>query len=418
MDEVKITLQGDTMAQYEELKESLKNDPIARIKCLNNGFSFVQKFIAYNDEKVRYYSATYRLYFSKSLNPYLRAINSSSFSFNKQTKKITSTNVSLSNISFRTIEIINQLLDTEWFSNIRKSENYNKIPIHIFCNKTILEHIWGKKVTNPEDLIKIYSKRILQLKNITWSRVRKSLNTDFYFFREFFLLKIIDEYVDNPNLLIDKITSFNSDDEFTHLNDYRDYFYQIASLKIKSNVSKWSIRRLLEEHDKLSMQLMELEINQKDDKLIFNDIYNKYLPKNIRCRFINTERLCFSEGKSMSNCIYTNYWNSIRNLTYFAVSIDDNIYGRATLGITYRKTRDNELVFYVDQIRGPHNENCSEDLSKIMNEWVSNNQDVLIELKEKNSEENLVFTEKNDIFALENQFDLVDDEAEYEQTLA
>ena len=236
--------------------------------------------------------------------------------------------------------------------------------------------------------------------------MRKFLNrNDHYFFGEFENLKYIDEWVENPNLFIDKIT-LTDDNVINHLHEYRDYLYQIVSLQIKSNVAKWSIKRMLEEHSKLSNILMGLEIDKKDDKLIFSDIYNKYLPENIRCRFINTEKLCFMEGSSMNNCIYTNYWGAISSLRYIAVSIDDRTYGRATLGISCRQGADKYLVFYVDQIRGIRNGACDKELSEIMYKWVDDNQEILKEIKEKKITENLDITKKDSIFANENEIDI------------
>ena len=383
IDETKVILENDNMTMYADFKEKIKTDANLCMRCLDSKLEFTQRFIAYNDDKIRYYHANYRLFLSKNLTPYLKPFKSVSFSFDKRTKKITTYNMILSTVLTDTIDKINEILGVEWFSNLSEYKNYENVSKCIFYNKTILSLVWGKKITNPEDLIKIYSKRILQLKNISWSRVRNFLNqNNHYFFGEFYNLKYIDEWVENPNLFIDKIT-LTDDNVIRHLDEYRDYLYQIVALQIKSNVAKWSLKRMLEEHSKLSNILMGLEIDKKDDKLIFSDIYNKYLPENIRCRFINTEKLCFMEGSSMSNCIYTNYWGVISSLRYIAVSIDDKTYGRATLGISFRQGSDNKLVFYVDQIKGIRNSECNEELSKIMYKWVDNNQETLREIKKK-----------------------------------
>ena len=402
MDEIKIILSGDNMSEYSDFKEKIKIDANLRVRSISRRFEFIQRFIAYDDEKVRYYHAIYDVFLSENFIPYLKAQRVKSFSFNKKTKKIQTYNMPLSNITSDMISVINKILGVEWFTNLKKSENYKNISFNKFYNKTILSLVWGKKITNPEDLIKAYSKKILRLKNISWTRVRKFLNmNDHYFWDEFDNLKYIDKWVINPNLFIDKITSIPTHEMNKHLHDYRDYLYQITALQIRSNVAKWSLKRMLEEHSKLSNVLMGLEIDKKDNKLIFSDIYNRYLPKNIRCRFINNEKLCFMEGTKMKNCIYTNYWDIISNLRYIAVSIDDKVYGRATLGISYRQGSDNNLVFYVDQIRGFMNRECDKELANIMHDWVSNNQELLKKIKE-----NLDITEKNSIFANENNIDI------------
>ncbi len=402
MDETKIILSGDNMSEYLDFKEKIKTDANLRVRSISRHFEFIQRFIAYDDEKVRYYHAIYNVFLSENFIPYLKTNRVKSFSFNKKTKKIQTYNMPLSSITSDMISVINKILGVEWFTNLKKSENYKNISFNKFYNKTILSLVWGKKITNPEDLIKAYSKKILRLKNISWTRVRKFLNmNDHYFWDEFDNLKYIDKWVINPNLFIDKITSIPTHEMNKHLHDYRDYLYQITALQIRSNVAKWSLKRMLEEHSKLSNVLMGLEIDKKDNKLIFSDIYNRYLPKNIRCRFINNEKLCFMEGTKMKNCIYTNYWDVISNLRYIAVSIDDKVYGRATLGISYRQGSDNNLVFYVDQIRGFMNRECDKELANIMHDWVSNNQELLKKIKE-----NLDIIEKNSIFANENNIDI------------
>lgn len=401
--EQKIILPNDTMSQYVALKEKLKNDPNARLRILECGHEFVQAFIAYNDEKIRYYYAIYRIYFSRNMMPYLKAVKSMSFSFCRKTRKITTINLCLQNISDKIIDIINNLLKVEWFSNINKCKNYEHIPRSLFYGKLMLSLIWGKKITNPEDLIKNYSSRVLQLKNITWTRVRNFFNERrYFFFKENRNLILIDKWVENPNLFIDKILAFDKSD-FTHLDEYRDYLHQIAALQIQSNVAKWSINRMLNEHNKLSTVLMGVEIDNKDNKPIFSDEYNSYLPKDIRCRFINTEKLCFFEGSSMNNCIYTNYWLLISTLRYYAISIDDKKYGRATLGISHRRSLNGELIFEVDQIRGIRNGPCNEELVQIMNQWVQANQKLFKQIQENNLNKNLELSEKNSTFVTRNE---------------
>lgn len=410
MAETKIVMGGDTMSQYVTFKETLNNNATTRLKCLNHTYPsrYVQCFIAYDDNKIRYYHARYAVYFSKNLVPYLKMVESSSFSFDKQAKKMTTNNITLANAPSEIIDTINELLGVEWFSTFTKGANYCNISKNNFYNKTILSLVWGKKITNPEDLIKIYTKRILQVKNITWTRIRKLLNKGYHpLIGDKRLLRAVDEWVNDPNLFIDKVVSLDRN-EAEYLSDYLVYVKQIAALQIKSNVAKWSLKRMLNEHNKLSNVLMELEIDEKDDEPIFSDVYNTYLPKNIRCRFINTEKLCFIEGSSMHNCIYTNYWGAIGSLNYLAISIDDKVYGRATLGIRYnrvinrRNPKIKKRAFYIDQIRGIRNTKCNEDLENIMREWVDNNQDLL----NKIFVEKLDITKKDDIFADVNEFDL------------
>lgn len=382
MKEIKILL-GDNMQEYQKLKEDIADNPLLRLKYMVEGKYFHQEFIVNNDNEIRYYRADYNLTFSSSVVPYLKKIRSGSFSFNKITNKVQFVRLDSHEMK-KAIKKVNEFLGTEWFSNYTNYGNYRGIQESLFYTKTILEKVWGKKITNPEDLIKFYSKNNLQLKNISWKNLRDFLNKycSGYVVQQLPFIRLADIWVNNPDLFISKINILKTTNP-TKVGDYRDYVYQIASLKIKSNVALWSDKRFDEEHTKLSLKLMELELNNKDATLIFSDLFNSYLPKELNCKFINNEQDCFKEGKLMHNCIYTNYWNRIKSLKYFAISIDDKVYGRATAGIYLSRTNKS---FEIEQIKGKRNTVCSTELYNLISKWLAENQDLFKQIISTNFE--------------------------------
>ena len=379
MEEIKVYSKNSNIDKYEEYKKTIEKNPTKLLKALSYPEEFRQQFIAYNDNYIRYYDGKYKVLFGKNLTPFLKPIKTSSFCFNKKTKKLYSVNITFCTIP-EVITNINKILNIDWFNSLNNYSTYNSISKTVFYRKSILERIWSRRITNPEDLIKFYTKYILKLKNISWKSIRLLLNK-LPSFSHWYLLNSIDSYVNNPNLFINKLVNTLSLENYQYSTEYTDYLYQIAVLKIKSNIAYWSLNRFLEEHNKLSNKLLELEISDKKDLLIFSSIYNSYLPSNIKCNFINTEKLCFLESKEMNHCIYSNYWNHIYTKNYIAISIKDK--ERATVGIRYVKD-DNNLVFYLDQIRGRNNIQCSEYLRNTMNDWILNNQTVLRAITKNN----------------------------------
>lgn len=399
----KIILEGDTMESYSKLKEEIITNPNVGIKYFHHGGEFVQEFIVDSDDEIRYYHASYNICFTSKFKPYLIQKNSQSFSFNKKTKKLKSVNCNFLHL-VEIIKKINIILNVEWFNNFNLSPTYNSIELYVFYKKIIIEKVWGKVITNPEDLIKFYMKYCLHIKNISWKKIREFLKKSNGIYFENYILKYIDELVINPNNFIDKLIYISKNNR-EYLNDYREYIIQIAALQIKSNVGKWSLQRFLDEHNKTSLLLMDKDIQNKSNEPIFSNDFNLKLPQNINCRFINDEQLCFKESSVMHNCIYVNYWNRIKQLEYFAISVDDKKYGRATVGISYRKDSNSQLIFYVDQIRGKRNSKSDDELINIINEWIDDNQNIFHEILEKYKKKNLdntnkviTFVEDNDLF--------------------
>lgn len=377
MEEKKIYYE-DNMAEYKSLKERIDTDPTLKMKCIKASKLFKQEFIADSDEKIRYYRATYTMYFSTNFKPYLKKNSDCYVSFNKKTKKLTVVRTSLYGLS-KVVRDISELLRMEWFNQFHLEESYKGFPVHMMYSESILEKVWSGEITNPEELVKAYMANI-KIKNISWSRTKKFIQfyPHIYIGSLSTILHIIDSFVINPDLFIDKVTHISK--PFQGFSDYWDYLTQIAALGIKSNVAYWSEKRFIEEHNKLSMRLMEFELKDKDNTPLFSSSFNKRLPKEINCKFINNELDCFAEGQFMHNCIYTNYWEHIKTLKYFAISINDKVFGRALVGIT--AFNDGVGVKYIlEQIKGPRNTPCSKDLEKIISKWIYDNQEVFNEIR-------------------------------------
>lgn len=375
--EQKIVLPDDTMERYVSLKKDIEQNPQFKLRILQTrNECFYQEFIAYTEEYIRYYYAEYQLYFTELGKPFLKSKHSQSFKLQLPSCKISDYNMVWKNKK-NVITQINNLLNVEWFHNFINSPNYRHINLNIFYNKKILTKVWKKEITNPEQLIKYFIKSQLHTSNITWKNIRNLLAHDAqaYGIFNFQLIRIIDKWVINPNEFIVKL--IDNTNNFSKILDYRDYLYQLVVLRQRSNIAKWSYKRFLLEHEKNTMALMEGELEQKSKSIIFDNEINSYLPKNITCSFINSEYLAFKESQLMHHCLYTNYWNSIEALKYFAISINDEHLGRYTVGITTNYKNE----FIIDQIRGVRNADCPSEVSTLFHQWINDNQELFLLLQ-------------------------------------
>lgn len=383
--EEKILL-DDNMSQYEEFKREYSKRPSKWLKYMQSGVEYKQEFIINNDTCVRYYKAIYSLKFSFNGTPFLTKKNCHCLKFDKKSNKLSLFNFDGIKNYPRLISFINQVLKVEWFDKMFTSESYSGINKQIFFNKTILEKIWSKKITNPKDLLIFYCKRMLSVKNISWNIIRQwlQLGGQHYMINRTRLIKIIDTWVNNPNLFITKIVTLEKNGELTNmfLEDVNDYLFQLIATQTHSNIAYWSMKRFTEEHSKLTAKIMEDELAEKNKELLYSDEYNQYLPKNINCSFINSEYKCFQEGNFMHHCLYTNYWGNIKALRYIAISVNDEYYGRATVGIWFNLSKQD---FRLDQIRGIRNSQCNNELIEIMKKWINDNQEILLEMTKNKS---------------------------------
>jgi hypothetical protein len=175
--------------------------------------------------------------------------------------------------------------------------------------------------------------------------------------------------------------SFRDDKPETDWRLITDVLDQLELLGHKINLL-WSYKRLNEEHNKWSAELLSYEIDDMADEQaspyrffeFFKDFEDEYTS------IVDTTKKAFTEGKIMKHCFYTSYWSKVKNgryLTYHTTygGIDGTlsiietfgvnnpvIFTALEAGLDTRGTNQPFIAFKIDQFYGKSNKNMSEDI--------------------------------------------------------
>lgn len=121
-------------------------------------------------------------------------------------------------------------------------------------------------------------------------------------------------------------------DEYIGKYHMRDIIEQASMLDLKINPN-WSDKRMAEEHTRMTHMIMDYEVKSMENTVI------PYKPEAVKIMnaipgvtLLNTKRLIYAEGKTMSHCIYTNYYNRIVQGQYLCFNVTtENESGTLTL---------------------------------------------------------------------------------------
>lgn len=241
-----------------------------------------------------------------------------------------------------------QALKQEWF----------KIIYFNYVTPAVLGKVIAGKITNPTDL----AKAILKAYRIQGSPAffLKAINNQSGHFNKGLFLKGIKvaKNFDHFLLYFAENGAYNSS-----LFDMIDQAIILES-KIDFN---WSTKRIEEEHNNFTAQLMDLESDElSDEPLKWLEKLNLNLPES--CRLLKSQKEVYQEGKMMHHCVYTNYWNSIVSQSFIAINV--NYQGsNYTFGINYNKnSAQNRFEF--NQLQGKYNNPSPQDLRDQMKNWI------------------------------------------------
>lgn len=222
----------------------------------------------------------------------------------------------------------------------------------IMTKKDLWRDIFLGKITNPEQLAKVFSKRyfkgVYSYKNLKghFSRVwgdTISLWSVYY-------------YTTNPNLALEVLNARDDEHEFSNL--FRDVLYYASILNQKIN-PQWSDRRFAEEHQK------QIEATMLEDAVEYPDTMIAKPFKAEGLHLILNERECFIEGMYMHNCVHTCYWNQVARGAYLLAT--GTILGvHVDVGITY----GHYDCLYVQQVHGIRNSSVSTSIEAFCHCWV------------------------------------------------
>lgn len=223
-----------------------------------------------------------------------------------------------------------------------------------FLTKGGLERVLNGKITNPIDFLKHYVKYSrLKVSPVFLYRAIKHHNLNkTNFLRMAYVAKdanhLLEKYMQNdiPSIIDDCIQQCN-----------------ILNKKIDYN---WSEKRLMEEHNSWTKELMELEISTIEDEIVPNiDKLSGFPPE---FELLTTKKRIFQEGSEMHHCIYTNYYEQIKKNNYLVFHVQLGM-EEATLGLNWW----DELSF--NQLYRAYNKSVSEEMLSLCKNWVANNKD-------------------------------------------
>jgi len=230
---------------------------------------------------------------------------------------------------------------------------------------TTLGLILSKKITNPTQLIRRWVSTSLKIKGLSpkyfYKLAQEAPNTTLAYYSRFL------KQAKNPAAYLKHIVEEGEPEG----SQYKDILDQAMMLGEKVD-HRWSKKRLEEEHQRMTRKLMEYEVMSIPD----TDFgYGKIpeLPEGF-C-LITSDRELFREGKEMSHCVYTNYRNRIKDLSYFVISYTPSpihdYSKRFTIGIRKAIFGEGTNEFVIDQICGLRNASCPADIREIIESIVS-----------------------------------------------
>jgi hypothetical protein len=191
-----------------------------------------------------------------------------------------------------------------------------------YVTKSIAEKILNGKLTNNLDVVKAYIKTM---------RLNCSPKL---------LLNVIEDGSSNKPHLLQMMSVAKDQNHFLekvlNTQDTTTNYIIIDLVKQAHILGKtidftWSERRMKEEHQEWTKEIMEEEIKDMED-VTATSILPFLEFKYPGVKLLTTKKEIFTEGKEMSHCVYTNYWASVNAGNYLVYQID--FCGeRATLGI-------------------------------------------------------------------------------------
>lgn len=196
----------------------------------------------------------------------------------------------------------------DWFRDVPYS-----ILHHYIKNKIVFRRILTGRIYNEETFYKTVGAYVFKIKNISWKHIRKHcVNSDQYWVH-MFPLPDLSLFTKNPEKSIDVIC--DADDTLKpRLHDLLN-----SAIKLNEIVDfSWSLKRIEEEHKRQTKELMSREISSKKNNPIYDVDESKFFPFTL----LNTEKDIFTEGSLMHHCLYTNYYNSIKNHCYIAFHLN------------------------------------------------------------------------------------------------
>lgn len=241
------------MAEYQKLRDEIKTNPQKKLALLNTDFNDVfDKTIKFIDGGFRYYAVNYRIKFGKDGNMFLLPNKKDGFIF--KNGKITwwFNTKSINDIDYKVLVTILEKLKCDWILKYVKQYSQNTpFSLKYILNKEILEKILSKKITNPKQLVRTYSKSLFGIKCDNWKLMQYTMIHHCNMIP--WLISLRTKGVDfsilkNPSNSIKRMCEIISRNEPVNINSLTLILRYYSLLDKKIDVSKWSDRRFLNEY--------------------------------------------------------------------------------------------------------------------------------------------------------------------------
>lgn len=217
---------------------------------------------------------------------------------------------------------------TFWFgSNVKKLPGIMTVLKHlghdwfeekyaIFLTKGLFEKLLTNKITNPLGFFEAWLKaqRIKASPRLVYKAIHEHNSTQLYsmMLKYSTVIEHMDQFL---------IRYAGKDYDTVCSGDFIDLLDQAIILERKID-PKWSKRRIEEEHQKATREIMDLKLDSLDDRPIPELQEIKKLVESPYITLLDTERDVYMEGKIMNHCIYTNYWSRIQSLSMLCFNVD------------------------------------------------------------------------------------------------
>lgn len=277
------------------------------------------------------------------------------FIYNKKEAKVKCNTFSKANI-------LNALTLFPQFDWLKAENNRGFLSDILFCDSIVRDILIGK-LTNVEAIVKKYL-ALNKIKGVNW-KAFAVYTSQIYSYRQCPIAWMQSHTTDTNAALmvmisgqveIGEIKPTPEQEEKSNL--FYDMLKEAMALNVKIN-PKWSLKRMKEEHKKMTEELMKKDLESKEQVNLYGESPHFDYP----CKLLSTESEVFMEGFEMHHCVYTCYWNRIKEHEYltFAFYTPE----RFTLGLNLK---DGEWVY--DQAYLKYDKQISEESKALVDKFL------------------------------------------------
>jgi len=245
------------------------------------------------------------------------------FIYNKKEKKVKCNTFSKAELLF----LLSFFPKFDWL----KAEYERGVLSDIVLCDSIVRDILIGKLTNVESVVKKYL-ALNKIKGANW-KVFAVYSSKVRSYRRYPIVWLQKHTTDINEAMMVMIPGLVDGGDIKPTDEQiekRDIFYNMLNEAMALNMKinpRWSLKRMKEEHKKMTEELMKKDLEGKKQVNIYGDSPKFDYP----CKLLSTEREVFMEGSEMHHCLYTCYWHDIKEHKYLAFAFDAS--ERFTLGL-------------------------------------------------------------------------------------